>query len=245
MTPVRARRRLGTAAGTVAVLWLLVGPTGPVAATLTQDEIGCQGSITITGRGDGESAGPIRVDVHDATVRVPRAGTYSWRGQTGIATTTHAGQIALRIARWDVPLARWQGTAEQRAASGTGRPIAEVFQVLPRGMYTLVGHHEDAGGRCEGRVVVLVGGSGYDVAIGAVVAAFTMLSAATFVLAARRAQPAVGAVAGALLGVFLAADLVMLAAIASDSSAVVLLPTLLLAAGTALGIRGRRARTTA
>lgn len=223
---------------------MLAGTAAPAGATFDENTIGCAGSATIT---DDDGA-TYDIDADDDRVVVPRVGSAAWQGSIATVTHNHSGEVRLELGPASVTVGEWgpaENAGDKSSASGT-QELPEALANVPTGRYDVSGFHQGDEGRCSGSVTVEFEGSPFDTPIGVVTAGLTLLTGLLTVLAlvaaggkpAFRGRPVLGAIAGLLFGVFLAADLVFLAAVSSGTPLLVILPLLFLTVGVAGGIKG-------
>ncbi|MGH9226518.1 MAG: hypothetical protein ACRD2W_22650 [Acidimicrobiales bacterium] len=214
-------------AGTLA---LLVGAAigavaAPAAAVFTSNDAGCSAVININ-----HETRIFTVDATDGEARVPRQGSFNWRGETAQPAHDHSGRVGLRIAFWTIPIASWGPSAnpEDEVVATGRRDVPGLFEALPRGKYRIQGAVETAQGRCAGSVVVDVGNGAFDSVVGVMAVAGTPLYAASVVLMTRgrrlAGQRTIAGFLGLFLGAMLAVDLLVANLIVSDSPLLAVLP---------------------
>jgi len=203
----RSSGRLAMAA-TPVVVTLLAITVSPAGAAV-------KGPCEATGA-VGATAYALRRIRGNEVVTIPKTATIRWDGSVVAGAVPRAalrtrvayrGDVALRVAGFDISVDRWHGATGKLATEGA-RPYDA--RALPGGLvYHLHGTHHRGRVTCTGTVLVkLEGGKGVAVPIAYAGTAATFLLALLFAVRARWAP---GALAGLALGVFVALDLVLFA----------------------------------
>jgi hypothetical protein len=193
--------RLAVAA-TVVVVTLLAIAASPAGAAVTGpcDAAGAIGATTYV---------PRRIRGNEV-VTVPKSAKVRWEGSVTRPAgrrVPYRGEVAVTVAGFDVTVDEWRGTTGKMAVAGARAYDAGV---LPGGVvYRLHGSHHQGRLSCRGEMLVqLEGGKGVAVPIAFAGTAATFSLLAWFAARGRRVR---GALAGLVLGGFVALDLVLFA----------------------------------
>jgi hypothetical protein len=142
------------------------------SAEITEDEIGCGGSVTIRSEDDEI----VRVDAEDTEATIPRDGRVVWQGSTADAVHDHSGQIELDLGLDGVPIDDWGDENDGDETEKRGRKdMPEVLKYLPPGTYLVTGSHSGDEGSCAGEVEVTLEGGAIDTAYKVAVPALSVL----------------------------------------------------------------------
>ena len=243
-----ARRSIGrlAVAATPVVVTLLAITVAPAGAVVT-------GPCDASGAVDATAYAPRRIRGNQV-VTIPKTGTVRWQGSIvggarpsaragAAARVADRGGVGLTVAGFELSVDRWHGTTGKMATEGARAYDAGA---LPGGVvYRLHATHSRGRVKCTGEVLVkLEGGKGVAVPIAYAGTAAAFLLALLFAV---RARWALGALAGLVLGGFVALDLVLFARADLASRALLVFPVagLMLGAIVAMTRRSRPNRRAA
>jgi hypothetical protein len=129
-----------------------------------------------------------------------------------------------------IPVKTWEGEADNNSDAGT--VSWDIPSWVPGGFeMTVSGFHEDQGVLCEGTIVVKLEGDFGDGPFG-----YVALAATVIALGTRRGRPVIGAIAGFVFGLAIAADLLFIGTLALDSILLLVLPLAFLVIGLVIGL---------
>ena len=231
------RRAIGrlAVATTLVFVTLLAVATAPAGAVVT-------GPCDATGAIDATTYVPRRIRGNEV-VTLPKSATVRWEGSMvdgarPRARVPYRGGIDVTVAGFDVAVDRWRGTTAKAAVEGERR---YDFDALPGDVvYRIHGSHRYGRVACTGEMLVqLEGGKGAAVPIAYAGTAATFVLLAVF---AARGRRILGALAGLVLGGFVAVDLVLFARADLASRGLLVFPVagLVLGATVAMAWRPRR-----
>jgi hypothetical protein len=239
MTRRRGLIRAVVAGGafTLAVAASVVSWTSPAGATINPpNKIGCAGSAVITKT----NGVVVTINANQKTVHVPRTASkpVTYSGSVTTITHNHHGFVAVVLGPFKIHFYNWAGKNANNKSSDSGaRKYPTALKDVPPGEYHVVGGHFAPEGSCTGSMTIIVDGSPLSNIAGIVALAGTIVFGLLF-LFALFGHPAVGVMAGLVLGVFALADLMLWKVAYPTTVLLIALPVAGIVVGLLLGLWG-------